>query len=82
MEKGLKRRPFFTLPSPPVQLACFLQYGSVIWVFLSHYEDRHRFVILTYLPFSPIGNYGTCHGYLCVRTLPLIPDTLTAILGW
>ena len=71
MEKGLKRRPFFTLPSPPVQLACFLQNGSVICLFLSHKVDRQRFVVLVYLSFSPMGYCNTNLIQTCVRTLTL-----------
>ena len=82
MEKGLRSRPFFTLPSPPVQLACFLQNGSVIWVFLLHYGHLQRYEVLARLSFSPMGDYGTALVQICVRTLPLIPDTTTAIPGW
>ena len=82
MEKGLRSRPFFTLPCPPVQPACVLYNVSIICLFSLHYGHLQRFAVLVYLSFSPTVYCDTCRGYLCVRTLPLIPDTSAAIPGW
>ena len=71
MEKGLRSRPFFTLPCPPVQPACILYNVSVIFPFLLHKVDQQRFVEIIYLSYSPIGYCNTNLIQTCVRTLTL-----------